>query len=413
GTRNWFGTYYLAAVYSKALSSTEVQQNYNAGYGDSAPADPSALSATAVSTTEIGLTWQDNSTDETGFEIHRSLNATTGFSLVSTQAANVVSYNDTGLNANTTYYYKVRAVKSGLNSNFTATANATTNATTPTAPGTLTASPVSSTGLSLSWQDNSDNETGFEIHRSLTAGSGHALVTTVAANVTTYTDNSLTSGTTYYYQVRAVNGAGSSAFSNEASATTNSSSRVTNSLQVLYNFREGSGNVVNDVSGVGTAMDLTIATPANAQWQSGQGLKTINTGTIINAAGDATKIINAVKASNEITMEAWIIVDDPDANGPARILTISFDGNQRGATLGQNGFESPPVGNYFITTRLNTSDPNVTVNGTPNFSTNETYLPSDLHHVVYTRNTSGTEQIYVDGVSVETGSRGGDFSSWA
>ena len=319
GGRNWFGTYYLAAVYSRALTSTEVQQNYNAGYGESPPVDPSALVANTVSTSEIGLTWQDNSTDETGFEIHRSL----------------------------------------------------------------------------------------------TAGSGFALITTTAANATTYTDNGLLSGTTYYYKVRAVNATGPSAFSNEAMATTQSTVRVVDQLQVLYNFREGSGNIVNDVSGSGTPMNLTIANTANVQWQAGQGLRTINTGTIIDAAGNATKIINAVRASNEITLEAWVEVDDPDANGPARILTISVDGGARGATLGQNAFQSPATGNYFFTVRLNTSDPNVTNNGNPDFSTNETYLASALHHVVYTRNASGVEQIYVDGVSVETGTRGGDFSSWA
>ena len=42
--------------------------------------------------------------------------------------------------------------------------------------------------------------------------------------------------------------------------------RVTDGLQVLYNFAEGEGSVVHDVSGVGTPIDLTIANPAATTW---------------------------------------------------------------------------------------------------------------------------------------------------
>ncbi|MGV3721552.1 MAG: Calx-beta domain-containing protein, partial [Actinomycetota bacterium] len=86
-------------------------------------------------------------------------------------------------------------------------------------PGNLSASVASSTSLRLDWTDRSGNETGFEIQRK-TLGGEFATVQAVSANSTTYTDNGLLTGTPYIYRVRSVSAAGSSGFSNEASATT-------------------------------------------------------------------------------------------------------------------------------------------------------------------------------------------------
>jgi hypothetical protein len=72
------------------------------------PAAPSNLSATAVGANRIDLSWADNSGNETGFAIERSTNGTT-FTEVATVGANVTSYSDTGLSANTRYYHRVRA----------------------------------------------------------------------------------------------------------------------------------------------------------------------------------------------------------------------------------------------------------------------------------------------------------------
>ena len=90
---------------------------------------------------------------------------------------------------------------------------------TPAAPTNLVATAISSSQIALSWTDNANNETGFQIQRS-TNGVNFTLIATLGANVTTYTDNGLTAATTYYYRVRAFNASGNSAASNVASATT-------------------------------------------------------------------------------------------------------------------------------------------------------------------------------------------------
>lgn len=89
----------------------------------------------------------------------------------------------------------------------------------PAAPTNLAATAVSSSQLDLSWNDNSQDESGFEIDRSAD-GVVWANIATVAANMTSHADTSLASATTYFYRVRAVNSGGASAYSNTANATT-------------------------------------------------------------------------------------------------------------------------------------------------------------------------------------------------
>jgi hypothetical protein len=184
------------------------------------PASPTALVATAISSTQVDLAWLDASNNESGFEIERSLTTGTGFTWLATTAANATQYSDAGLSANTAYHYKVRAVNKGGHSAYTSEVPVTTLQAPPPVPATLTATVVGSTQINLSWPDASSNETGFQIERSLTSLQGFVLIQTVAANTTSYSDTGLAEGTLYYYRVAAINVAGSSAYTPEASATT-------------------------------------------------------------------------------------------------------------------------------------------------------------------------------------------------
>lgn len=91
----------------------------------------------------------------------------------------------------------------------------------PLAPGALAASGKTRSTIALNWQDKTSTETGFEIYRSMTQNGTYSLIATTAANATSYTDVNLTSGTQYYYKVRAkVNATTFSEYSNLATAGT-------------------------------------------------------------------------------------------------------------------------------------------------------------------------------------------------
>jgi large repetitive protein len=78
--------------------------------GGSAPAAPTNLAAVATSFKRIDLSWVDNSNNETGFEVWRSVSPTAGFITVGIAPANATQYADTSLSPNTTYYYRIRAI---------------------------------------------------------------------------------------------------------------------------------------------------------------------------------------------------------------------------------------------------------------------------------------------------------------
>ncbi len=88
------------------------------------------------------------------------------------------------------------------------------------APSNLTANNKTDGELTLNWTDNSDDEDGFVVERSLSMDSGFASVGTVAAGITTYTDTTVEGATTYYYRVAATRGAEVSMYANIVNSTT-------------------------------------------------------------------------------------------------------------------------------------------------------------------------------------------------
>ncbi len=100
------------------------------------PAAPGSLSAASASSTQIDLTWSDNSSNESGFKIERSPNGSSDWMQITTVGANVTRHSNSGLSENTKYYYRVRAYNSHGNSGYSNTASATTG-TPPPSTGTL------------------------------------------------------------------------------------------------------------------------------------------------------------------------------------------------------------------------------------------------------------------------------------
>jgi len=183
---------------------------YNALIGGGPPPPPpdapDNLTANAPECDQIDLAWQDNSVNENGFKIERSLDGS-NFNQIDTVGPDVTSYSDTTVAENTTYYYQVRAYNAGGDSGYSEIVWFTTPSCPPgppVAPTDLAAKARGKDKIALKWKDNSNNEVEFKIYRGPSA-TELSLYKTVEANTTSYLDTGVDPGTTYYYKVCASN----------------------------------------------------------------------------------------------------------------------------------------------------------------------------------------------------------------
>ena len=117
--------YYVVSALNSAGESANSAQVTVTTPGQTVPAAPSTLTATAASRSQINLSWKNNATNATGVKIEQSTNGTT-FTQIATVGANVTTYSATGLTANTRYYYRVRAYNAVGNSAYSNKASART-----------------------------------------------------------------------------------------------------------------------------------------------------------------------------------------------------------------------------------------------------------------------------------------------
>ncbi|HTI09474.1 MAG TPA: PA14 domain-containing protein [Puia sp.] len=90
----------------------------NVSVSGTVPAAPSKLTAVAASAKKINLSWQDNGTNETGFQIFRSTSVTGPFAVVATVKPNKTTYGDSSLSPSTTYYYRIQSINQSGSSGF-------------------------------------------------------------------------------------------------------------------------------------------------------------------------------------------------------------------------------------------------------------------------------------------------------
>lgn len=179
------------------------------------------------------------------------------------------------------------------------------------------------------------------------------------------------------------------------------SGRSKDSLIALYTFGEGGGDTVRDRAGSGEPLDLRIDDASAIEWSQGR-LTVKKTPALITTPEPPKRLIDAVRRSKAITIEAWITPANITQKGPARIITLSADGSQRNVTLGQDGdrFEV-----RFRTTKTDT-------NGTPALSLPRGSVKRQLMQVVFTRDTTGKAKLHVNGEEMGARSVGGDLSNW-
>jgi glycopeptide antibiotics resistance protein len=165
------------------------------------------------------------------------------------------------------------------------------------------------------------------------------------------------------------------------------SERRAQGLIALYTFGEMQGGIVHDTSGFREPLDLVISPQDRVRWLgSSQGIEIFHPA-IVRSQQTGTKLVTAVNATDEMSVEVWLTPDSTEQHGPARIVSISADLTQRNFTLGQDGAN--------IQFRLRT--PVSITNRSPLFlTTRDEISTSDQSHVVTTY-TNGVERSYLNG----------------
>ncbi|HEV7573012.1 MAG TPA: DNA/RNA non-specific endonuclease [Thermoanaerobaculia bacterium] len=218
--------YYVISAVNSGVEGANSSQVSGTPAG--APAAPLGVAATGGDT-QISLAW-NSVAGATSYNVKRSTTSGSGYSTI--VSPTTTSYIDTGLTNGTTYYYVITAVGPGGESVNSSEVSATP-AVPPAAPTGLTLS-VGDAKVYLVWNPVG-GATSYNVKRGTSTGT---YTTTTSAPSASFTDNTVSNGTTYYYVVTAVNGA-QSANSSEVTGTPNSASNLGVVFSQVYG---GGGN---------------------------------------------------------------------------------------------------------------------------------------------------------------------------
>lgn len=179
---------------------------------------PTGLTATPVSSTAIKLTWDALDVNATKVIVKFTTINSYGERTFNLPLSNAVI---DSLTPSTEYTFTILANRDLNASAASDPVKVTTPASSgaPTAPSSLIGTTLSCSKVQIDWTDNSDNETGFKIERKEGTGA-YSQIGIVQANVTSFTDTTVSASKTYTYRIKAYNGFGDSSYSLELPVTT-------------------------------------------------------------------------------------------------------------------------------------------------------------------------------------------------
>ena len=183
------------------------------GSGPIAPITPIMPVAAAQSDSEISITWSEVA-GATHYKLYRSSTSGGSYTQIGGEIT-ATGYVDSGLTANTSYYYQLEACNDNGCSGRSLAGSVTTDLATPSA---LMAVAQSDSAISITWSAIA-GATRYELYRSETSGGS---LTLIGSNITAtgYVDSGFSANTPYYYQLKACNGNRCSGRSSVVSATT-------------------------------------------------------------------------------------------------------------------------------------------------------------------------------------------------
>jgi hypothetical protein len=221
---------------------------------------PGSFAATPLSSSQVSLTWTDNSSNETGFTFAYDTNsALSGATYVYAGGVNTTSYTHTGRSAATTYFYKIKA-EGNPDSSWTSVDSATT------APSGLTVAATSNSAIGISWTGNSGNSSiqGYTYALATNSSFTGASYNWVSGNGTVSTSKTgLATATTYWLKIKAEGTSDTydSPYGSVVTVTTMPGSlaaTVVSTTQVNLSWSGNSGN--SNITG------YTVATATNSSF---------------------------------------------------------------------------------------------------------------------------------------------------
>lgn len=239
------------------------------------------------------------------------------------------------------------------------------------------ATPALAAKMTLSWADNSTNETGFSIERATGSTGAFSVVGTTGANVATYVDDGLPGGTLFRYRVRAFNAAGYSGYTNTASGTTPADSANTApTVSTIANrtiSEDGTTGAIgftvadaqSGTSGLtltGSSSNTTLVPTSGITFGGSGANRTVTVRPAANRSGTATITVRvsdgSLSTSRTFTVTVTAVNDAP---------TISDIANRTVSAGGSSGAIAFTIGD------AETSTSSLAVSAT---SSNQTLLPS-------------------------------------
>ncbi len=178
---------------------------------------PTAVTAVAKGATTVQVSWTDTDPAATGYYVLRSSDGTNFSQIAQISSGKTTSFTDIAATSNSAYRYKVQAYCTGNTSAMSDSTAVTTPLATPTS---LTAAAQNGASMQLNWTDNDAGATGYLVLRATDGKTFLQIASLGSGSAHSYTDNTVTSGKAYQYEVQAIRAGNNSAISAPASATT-------------------------------------------------------------------------------------------------------------------------------------------------------------------------------------------------
>ena len=206
----------------------------------------------------------------------------------------------------------------------------------PSAPTGLAALANSSSQITLSWTDNSNNETSFKIKRATSSAGPFTVIGSANANETTYVDDTgLSAATTYYYEVASNNAIGDSNYTLPTPIATFPLFQASG-LVSYWPLDEAEGGVAHDITGSGRdGAQNGEAAPAAGFINFGMNIH--GTGNAISNVAVPNSAALQFTASQSFTLSAWLRPSGSKAIEQAAISKSFDQGNFYGISINPAG----------------------------------------------------------------------------